>query len=66
MSGNIVRRQLSKLVVWKFYLTIRRFHASVQRPTCTTYGKYRRESIMAVLTPKSGIVNNTQDEKIMM
>ena len=66
MSGNIVRRQLSKLVVRKFCLTICRFHASVQSPTCTTYGKYRRESIMAVLTPKSSIVNNTQDEKIMM
>ena len=38
-----------------FYLTVHRFLARVQSPTCTTYGKFLLESIMAVLTPKSGI-----------
>ena len=46
---------LNKLVVCKFYHTVHRFHARVQSPTWTTYGKYLQESIMAVLTPKSGI-----------
>ena len=36
-------------------LTVNRFHARVQSSTCTNYGKYLCESIMAVLTPKSGI-----------
>ena len=53
--GKNVREQLNKLVVCKFYLTVHRFHVSVQSPTCTTYGKYLQESITAVLTPKSGI-----------
>ena len=38
-----------------FYLTVHRFLARVQSPTCTIYGKFLLESIMAVLTPKSGI-----------
>ena len=46
---------LDKLAVCKFYLTAHGFHAGVQSPTCTIYGKYLRESIIAVLTPKSGI-----------
>ena len=45
----------SKLVVCIFYLTVHCFLARVQSPTCTTYGKYLLESIMAMLTPKSGI-----------
>ena len=45
----------NKLAVCKFYLTVDRFFARVQIPTLTTYEKCLRESIMAVLTPKSGM-----------
>ena len=44
-----------KLVVCKFYLTFPRFHARVQIPTRSSYGKNLRKSIVTVLTPKSGI-----------
>ena len=43
-------------LAYKFYITVRRFHARIQSSICTTYGKCLRESIMAVLTRKSGIV----------
>ena len=46
----------NKLVVSKFHLTVHRFHARVQSSTCTTYGKYLRERIMALLTLTSGIM----------
>ena len=39
-----------------FCLTVHRFLARVQWPTCTTYGKFLLESIMAMLIPKSGIL----------
>ena len=45
----------NKLVICKFYLTLHLFHARPKSLTCTTYGKYLREGIMAVLTPKSVI-----------
>ena len=48
----------NKLVVCKFYLTVHRLHARVQNSICTTYGKYLRESKMAMLTLKSGIHTN--------
>ena len=31
----------------KFYLAVHQFRARAQSSTCTTYGKYLRESIMA-------------------
>ena len=37
-----------------FYLTVHRFLARVQSPTCITYGKCLPGSIMPVQTPKSG------------
>ena len=45
----------SKLVFCMFYVTVHRFLARVQSPTCTTYEKFLLESIMVVLTPKFGI-----------
>ena len=36
--------------------TVHGFFVRVQSPTCTTYEKFQLESIMAVLTPKSGIL----------
>ena len=46
----------SKLVFCMFYVTVHRFLARVQSPTCTTYEKFLLESIMVVLTPKFGIM----------
>ena len=46
----------TKLVVYRFYITVHRFLARVQSLTCTNYGKLLLESIMNVLTPKSGIL----------
>ena len=46
----------NKDVAYMFYLIVDRFLARVQSPTCTTYGKCIRQSIMA---PKSGIMNNS-------
>ena len=45
-------QNFKKLKLSKFYLTSYHFHATVQSLTCTTYGKYLRESIMVVPTPK--------------
>ena len=39
-----------------FYVTVHRFLARFQSLACTTYGKFLLERIMAVLTPKSGIL----------
>ena len=39
------------IVVYKFYLTVQRFHAKVQSSTCTTHRKYLVESIMGILLP---------------
>ena len=50
------RKLDSKLFACMLYLTVYRFLDRVQSPTCTTNGKFLLESIMAVLTPKSGIV----------
>ena len=44
--GKNVREELDKFVVCKFYLIAHCFHARVQSPTCTTYGKYLLENIM--------------------
>ena len=38
------------------YLAVHRFLARVQSPTCTTYGEFLLKSIMAMLTPKSGVL----------
>ena len=54
--GKNVREELDKFVVCKFYLIVHCFHARVQSPTCTTYGKYLLENVMAVQILKSGIV----------
>ena len=45
-----------------FYVTVHHFLVRVQSPTCTTYGKVLLESIMAVLTPKSGITEKNNEE----
>ena len=39
-----------------FYLTVHRFLDRVQSPTCTSYGKFLLEGLMAVLIPKSGVL----------
>ena len=39
-----------------FYITVHRFRDRVQSSTSTAYEKCLVESIMAVLTPKSGII----------
>ena len=44
-----------KLVVRIFCLTVHRFVARVQSPTCTTYRKFLLKSIMAVLTQKLSV-----------
>ena len=48
---------LISLLTSKAYYAVHRCHITVQSLTCITYGKYMREGIMTVLTPKSGIVN---------
>ena len=53
VSKNV--KQLLNKLASKFDRTVHRFHARVESPTCTIYVKYLRESIMAVLTPKSEI-----------
>ena len=45
----------SKLAFCMFYVTVHRFFPRVQSSTCTTYGNILLESIMAVLTKKSGM-----------
>ena len=50
--GKNIRQQTCCLYVLSYNS---RFLVRVQSPTCTTYGKFLLESIMAVLTPKSGI-----------
>ena len=47
---------VGKHVVRMFYLTVHRFRARVQSPTCTTCGIFLLECIMAVQTPKTGIL----------
>ena len=54
----------NKLIVCKFYLIIHHLHARVQSLTCTTYGKYLRESIIVVPTPKSGILIMTYENTV--
>ena len=55
LQPGILEKKEDKLAVYKFYLAVYRFYARVQTLTCTTYDKYLRENIMAVLTLKSGI-----------
>ena len=55
LQPGILEKKDDKTAVCKFYLAVYRFHARVQTLTCTTYDKYLRENIMAVLTSKSGI-----------
>ena len=52
VAGKNVRQQTCFLFV---FVTFLRFFVRVQSPTCTTYGKFLLESIMAMLTPKLGI-----------
>ena len=58
------RKLDSKLVVRVFCLTVHRFLARVQSPTCTTYGEFLLKSIMAVLTAISGIRTGIPCKKI--
>ena len=52
--GKKVRQQ--NCCTYVFFYSSHRFLTRVQRPTCTIYGKFLLESIMALLTPQSGIV----------
>ena len=47
----------NRLVVYEFNIAVLRFHARGQSSACTTYRKCTWESIIAMLTPKSGIVH---------
>ena len=51
---KILDNNWNKLVC-KLYIRAHYFHARVQSPTCTTYGKCLGESIISVLTLRSGI-----------
>ena len=55
----------SKLAVCMFYLAAHRFVARVQSSICTTYRKCLLESIMPLLTPKSGIRTGIICKKIL-
>ena len=50
--AKILDSNWNKFVIYKFYTTVRCFHARDQSSTCTTYGKCMLKSIMAALTPK--------------
>ena len=58
--GKNVNLNGNKLVVCKFYLIVHRFLVRVQSSTYTSYGKYLCESVMALLTPKSGIIEHAK------
>ena len=57
LLANFILKLIASILGFKvqLYLTAYRFYPRVQSSTCTTYGKHLRESIMAVITAKSGV-----------